>query len=701
MFSEKTVEMMLSGRKLKLSTGKIARQAGGSVMLEYGKTTMLVTATMKKEVKEGMDFFPLTVEYIEKFYAAGKFPGGFIKRERRPSDDCILTARLIDRPLRPLFPEGFFHEVQIVVTVLSYDGETLPDAVAIIGASAALTISEIPFHGPVSGVTVGHVDGEFVVNPTEEQMKHTRLDLQVAGTSNAIMMVESGSDEFSEEQLLEAISLAHDTIKGINLVQEELKVLTCKEKFCFTPDVKNPVIMEFLESAVKVRLEEAIFVKGKHAQAEAVDALEAVSFEELVAKLNLTDEVKIKSLKKEYSKLYHDFMAMAVRLAILHKSYRPDGRAIMQIRPILAESNVLPIVHGSGLFTRGETQAIGVVTLGSKEDEQIIEGLDSERGANFYLHYNFPPYSVGEVGRMGGIGRRELGHGNLAQRALSYVLPSHEAFPYTIRIVSEITESNGSSSMASVCVGSMALMDAGVPVSNPVAGIAMGLIKEGSNFVVLSDIQGLEDHIGDMDFKVAGTEKGITALQMDIKIEGITREVMEIALAQAKEGKTHILGEMAKAITVPRAEMKDNVPRIEVVRIAKDKIATLIGPGGKNIREIIEITGAKIDINDEGMVNVFSANRASLEQAISLIKACTSDLEVGQEFTGKVVRVLKFGAIVQLTSNKDGMLHVSEIRGKERIENLEDVIKEGEMMHVKIKEIGKDGKIGLTKAKKD
>lgn len=700
MFDEKTLEMELAGRSLKVSTGKIARQSCGAIMIQYGDTVLLSTVNRSKEARKGVDFFPLTVDYIEKFYAAGKFPGGFNKRESRPSTDATLIARLIDRPIRPMFPEGFTYDVHIVNTVFSFDEQNTPDYLGIIASSLALSISDIPFLGPVAGVVVGYIDGEFVLNPTPEQLEKSLLDLSVAGTKEAVNMVEAGAKELDEETMLKAILFAHENIKKICAFQEEFVKICGKEKITFEKEEVDPMISSFIEEHGHERLQQAVLTLGKKNREEAVDSLEEELLEAFVAKHY--PEIPEEELPEEpilaFKKYYHDLMKTLVREAILYKKHRVDGRSTTEIRPLDAQINVLPIPHGSALFTRGETQSLATATLGTKEDEQLVDNLEKEYYKKFYLHYNFPPYSVGETGRMGAPGRRELGHGSLAERALRYVIPTEEEFPYTIRVVSDITESNGSSSQASICGGSLALMSAGVPIKEHVAGIAMGLIKEGEEFTVLTDIMGLEDHLGDMDFKVAGTKSGITALQMDIKITGITEEIMRIALSQAHVARQQILEVMNAAISSP-ADLKPNVPRIQQIMIPKDKIAILIGPAGKNIKGIIEETGSTIDITDDGKVSIFSKDADVLEHTLRLVNNYVKDVELNEVYEGKVVGIQKFGAFMEILPGKEGLLHISEI-SKERVSNVEDVLKIGDVFKVKVISM-ENGKIALSKKKLD
>ena len=694
MFDEKTYEFQVGTQTIKLSTGKVARQAGGSVMIQAGGTVLLVTATRSKDVKDGQDFFPLTVDYIEKFYASGKFPGGFIKRESKPSTEEILISRLIDRPIRPLFPEGFLNAVHIVITVMSADGINQPENLATIGVSAALGLSDIPFVGTVAGVTVGYIDGEYILNPTAEQLENGDIHLSVAGTKEAVTMVEAGAREVSEEVMLEAIMFGHEKIKEICAEQDKFLSQFEIEKYEFEKAEVDVEIKEYLDSYEK-ELEEAIMTPGKLEKYEAIDNLEIKLYEDFLNKLESEEKEISETLEKEFKNYYHDLEKKIVREAILYKKYRPDGRETKEIRPIDVEIDTLPVPHGSALFTRGETQALVVATLGSKADEQIVDGMESETRKKFFLHYNFPPYSVGEAGFMRAPGRRELGHGNLAERALKYVMPSEEKFPYTVRLVSEITESNGSSSQASICGGSLALMAAGVPIKSTVAGIAMGLVKEGDTFTVLTDIQGLEDHLGDMDFKVAGTKDGITAIQMDIKIEGINREIMEIALKQAFEGRMFIMEKMEAVISEPRKEVSENAPKIELMKIDPSKIAGLIGPGGKTIKAIIEETGVSIDIEDDGNVSIFGKDSEGMKKALELVKAQTQSVELNAVYDGKVTKITKFGAFVEVLPGKEGLLHISEISDK-RVAKVEDVLKEGQIVKVKVITLEDENKFNLS-----
>ena len=696
MFDERKVQMELAGRTLTFSTGKIARQSCGAVMVQYGDTVLLSTVNRSKEPRKENDFFPLTVDYIEKFYAAGKFPGGFNKREGKPSTNATLTARLIDRPIRPMFPDGFNYDVHIVNTVFSFDEKNTPDYLGIIGSSMALMLSDLPFLGPVAGVVIGYKNGEFILNPTPEDLETSELELSVAGTREAINMVEAGANELDEETMLKAIMFAHENIKKICDFQEAFAKEVGKEKMEFVKPEVVPLVKNFIDERGMERLQAAVLTLGKKNREEAVDSLEEELLETFkVENYGEGEEVEIpEDVLIEFKGYYHDLMKKLVRDAILYHKHRVDGRKTTEIRPLFAEVNCLPIPHGSAMFTRGETQAVVITTLGTKEDEQLVDDLEKEYYKKFYLHYNFPPYSVGETGRMGSPGRRELGHGSLAERALKYVIPSEEEFPYTIRVVSEITESNGSSSQASICGGSLSLMAAGVPIKEHVAGIAMGLIKEGDEFTVLTDIMGLEDHLGDMDFKVAGTKNGITALQMDIKITGITEEIMRIALKQALDARNEILELMNNTIPAP-APIKSNVPRIYQMNIPTDKIAVLIGPGGKNIKGIIDQTGATVDINYDGKVSIFCKDEAALNETVKLVNSFVKDVEVGEVYSGKVVRIQKFGAFMEILPGKEGLLHVSEI-SQERVEKVEDVLKVGDVFDVKV--ISTDnGKISLSK----
>ena len=675
------------GQILTLETGKIARQADGAVMARLGDTIVLCTVVGARSVKPGQDFFPLTVNYQEKAFAAGKIPGGFFKREGRPSEFETLTSRLIDRPIRPLFPEGFRNEVQVIATVLSHDGENSPDIVAMVGCSAALTLSGIPFFGPIAGARVGYVDGAYVLNPTIAQVKLSQLDLVVAGTAEGVLMVESEAQELSEEVMLGAVEFGHKSFQPVIEGIIALAEVAAKEPWAL-PEA-DPAI-----AALKAR----IAAIGAAPMGEAYKETQKLVRQGKVgeAKKAVLAQLEAEGLDVGAAKgLLKELEADVVRNAILDTGLRIDGRDTRTVRPILGEVGVLPRAHGSALFTRGETQALCVATLGTGQDEQIIDQLVGEYRERFMLHYNFPPYSVNETGRMGSPGRREIGHGKLAWRAIRPVLPEKEKFPYTLRVVSEITESNGSSSMATVCGTSLSLMDAGCPLLRPVAGIAMGLIKEDKGFAVLSDILGDEDHLGDMDFKVAGTEQGITALQMDIKITSITFDIMRTALGQAKDGRIHILGEMAKAITGARGEMAANAPKITVITVPKDKIREVIGTGGKVIREIVEQTGTKIDIEDDGTIKIAATSQEATQAAIDKIRGIVAEPEIGVIYTGKVVKTAEFGAFVNFLGAKDGLVHISEL-ANERVNRTTDVVKEGDAVKVKVIGFDDRGKVKLS-----
>jgi polyribonucleotide nucleotidyltransferase len=683
--SKKSIEW--GGRTLTLETGRIARQADGSVFAHYGDTVVLAAVTAAKSVKEGQDFFPLTVHYREKYSAAGRIPGGFFKRERAPTEVETLTSRLIDRPIRPLFPDGFFNEVLVVTEVISYDGENEPDVLAMIAASAALTLSGLPFLGPIGAARVGYIDGDYVLNPTKDQLAASRLDLMVAGTGNAVMMVESEAEELTEDEMLKAVMFAH---RGFQPVIEAIIGLAeeaAKAPWELKTDEKAAGILAQLRDAIGADLAEAYRITLKSDRQAAVGAAREK------AKALFADAEPAVQLKA--MKLVKSLEAEIVRGAILKDGTRIDGRDTTTVRPIVSEVGVLPRTHGSALFTRGETQALVTTTLGTGDSEQMIDGLDGLKYEHFMLHYNFPPYSVGEAGRYGAVNRREIGHGKLAWRAVHPMMPTKEEFPYTVRVVADITESNGSSSMATVCGASLALMDAGVPLTRPVAGIAMGLILEGKDFAILSDILGDEDHLGDMDFKVAGTTEGITSLQMDIKVAGITEEIMKAALAQAKEGRAHILGEMAKALTSARSELAATAPRIETMSVPKDKIRDIIGTGGKVIREIVATTGAKVDIEDDGTVKIASADPEKIEAARDWINGIIAEPEVGKVYSGKVVGLVDFGAFVNFLGAKDGLVHISEIKS-ERVAKVGDVLVEGQLVKVKVIGVDDRGKVKLS-----
>ena len=686
MFTVHRKEIEWGGRKLVLETGKIARQANGAVLVTYGDTTVLCTAVAAKAPKPGVDFFPLTVNYQEKAFAAGKIPGGFFKREGRPTEKETLVSRLIDRPIRPLFADGFRNETQVVCTVLSHDLENDPDIVAMVGASAALTISGIPFLGPIGAARVGYKNGQYVLNPTMDEVEDSDLDLVVAGTVEGVLMVESEAKELTEEVMLGAVMFGHTNFQPVIEMIIDLAEEAAKEPW----DLPEPA---YDRKALKARLRETV---GSDVEAAYTEMVKQVRYEKVGAAKakaleTLAEEFDTQSIGFEFKELEADIL----RGAVLKTGRRIDGRDTKTVRPIVSEVGVLPRAHGSALFTRGETQALVVTTLGTSQDEQIIDALEGEYREHFMLHYNFPPYSVGEAGRMGSPGRREIGHGKLAWRAIHPLLPKKEDFPYTLRVVSEVTESNGSSSMATVCGTSLSLMDAGAPLARPVAGIAMGLIKEDSGFAVLSDILGDEDHLGDMDFKVAGTEVGVTALQMDIKITSITEEIMKIALGQAKDGRLHILGEMSKALTGAREGVNENAPRITVINIPKEKIRDVIGSGGKVIREIVEQTGAKIDIDDDGTVKVSAVDQKKSDAAIEWIKGIVAEPEMNVVYTGKVVKVVDFGAFVNFLGSRDGLVHISEL-AQQRVGKVSDVVSQGDSVKVKVIGFDDRGKVKLS-----
>jgi polyribonucleotide nucleotidyltransferase len=686
MFHVYRKELLCGGRRLVLETGKIARQADGAVLATYGETTVLCTAVAMKTAKAGQDFFPLTVNYQEKTFAAGKIPGGFFKREGRPSEKETLVSRLIDRPLRPLFAPGFVNETQVVCTVLSHDLENDPDIVSMIGASAALTLSGIPFLGPIGGARVGYIDGNYVLNPMLAEMPRSQLDLVVAGTSEGVLMVESEARELSEDIMLGAVTFGHREFQPVIRAIIDLAETCAREPWSIPAALPELAEIEArLREAIGPLIEAAYREQGKQDRSNRLDEAKARA-----AELFLDEAQRAIALK-----LFKDLEKEIVRGAILRDGRRIDGRDTRAVRPISCDVGILPRAHGSALFTRGETQALAVATLGTGQDEQIIDALEGEYRENFMLHYNFPPYATGEAGRLGSPNRREVGHGKLAWRALRPLLPSKESFPYTIRVVSEITESNGSSSMASVCGASLALMDAGVPLPRSIAGIAMGLIKEPEGFAVLSDILGDEDHLGDMDFKVAGSEKGVTALQMDIKITSITEEIMRITLNQAREGRNHILGEMAKALTGARETVSNNAPRITTFSIPKEKIREVIGSGGKVIREITETTRAKIDIDDDGTVKVAAVDGDAAKAAIDWIRGIVAEPELGVIYNGKVVKVVDFGAFVNFLGSRDGLVHISEL-APQRVGKVRDMVNEGDTVKVKVLGFDDRGKVKLS-----
>ncbi|MBB6175747.1 polyribonucleotide nucleotidyltransferase [Anoxybacillus tengchongensis] len=678
-----------AGRPLTVEIGELAKQANGAVLVRYGDTVVLSTATASKEPKS-VDFFPLTVNYEERLYAVGKIPGGFIKREGRPSEKAILASRLIDRPIRPLFAEGFRNEVQVVSMVMSVDQDCSPEMAAMFGSSLALTISDIPFEGPIAGVTVGRVNGEFVINPSVAQMEQSDMHLVVAGTKDAINMVEAGANEVPEEVMLEAIMFGHEEIKRLIAFQEDIAEKVGKEKMEVVLYELDPQLEAHIRARVEGEVKRAVQVPEKLAREAAIEQLKAevvASYEDQEA-----DEETIKQVKEILYKLVKE----EVRRLITEEKVRPDGRKVDEIRPLSSAVGLLPRTHGSGLFTRGQTQALSVCTLGALGDVQILDGLGIEETKRFMHHYNFPPFSVGETGAMRGPGRREIGHGALGERALEPVIPSEKEFPYTIRLVSEVLESNGSTSQASICASTLAMMDAGVPIKAPVAGIAMGLVKSGEHYTILTDIQGMEDHLGDMDFKVAGTEKGVTALQMDIKIKGLSREILEEALQQARKGRLEILKHMMQTISEPRKELSPYAPKILTMQINPDKIRDVIGPSGKQINKIIEETGVKIDIEQDGTIFISSVNEEMNKKAKKIIEDIVREVEVGQVYLGKVKRIEKFGAFVELFSGKDGLVHISEL-AEERVGKVEDVVSIGDEILVKVTEIDKQGRVNLSR----
>ncbi|QNH17453.1 polynucleotide phosphorylase [Xanthomonas sp. SS] len=673
-----------------LETGEIARQAGGAVIVKMDDTVLLVTAVAAKSAREGQDFFPLTVDYQEKFYAGGRIPGGFFKREGRATEKETLISRLIDRPIRPLFPEDYKNEVQIIATVMSMNPDIDGDIAALIGASAALSLAGTPFNGPIGAAKVGYKNGEYILNPTITELKDSQLELVVAGTANAVLMVESEAALLSEEVMLGAVTFGHREMQKVINIINELTVEAGTKPSDWVAPAKNDGMIAALKEAVGDQLASAFQVRDKLQRRDAISAIKKDVLAQLTPRAAVEGWV-VADLSKEFGELEYQTM----RGSVLSTKVRIDGRALDTVRPISVKAGVLPRTHGSALFTRGETQAIVITTLGTARDGQVIDAVSGEYKENFLFHYNFPPYSVGECGRFGAPKRREIGHGRLAKRGVLAVMPSMEEFPYTIRVVSEITESNGSSSMASVCGSSLALMDAGVPVKAPVAGIAMGLVKEGDDFVVLSDILGDEDHLGDMDFKVAGTAEGVSALQMDIKIEGITEEIMKQALAQAKAGRLHILGEMASALTTPRSELSDYAPRLLTIKIHPDKIREVIGKGGSTIQAITKETGTQIDIQDDGTIVIASVNAIAAQAAKARIEQITSDVEPGRIYEGKVAKIMDFGAFVTILPGKDGLVHVSQI-SSDRVEKVSDVLKEGDLVKVKVLEVDKQGRIRLS-----
>ncbi|SEN34143.1 polyribonucleotide nucleotidyltransferase [Paenibacillus sp. OV219] len=684
------VETTLGGRPFILETGRLAKQANAAVTVKYGETVVLCTVVASNEPKN-LDFFPLTVNYEERLYAVGKIPGGFIKREGRPSEKAILSSRLTDRPIRPLFPDGFRNEVQIANIVMSVDHDCSPEIAAMIGTSAALSISDLPFNGPIGGVIVGRIDGQFIINPTVEQLPKSDIFVVVSGTKDAIMMVEAEANEVSEEVMLEAIMFGHDEIKRIVTTIEELQGLTSKPKLAVKLHAVDESVNEAVRAFAQGRLVEAVRVIEKHARQEAIDAVNADAVAHFEAEYAETPE-----LLGDVKEVLYDIVKEEVRRLITHDKVRPDGRGLAEIRPIECDVALLPRTHGTGLFTRGQTQALSVCTLGALGDVQILDGIDLTETKRFMHHYNFPPFSVGEARPLRPPGRREIGHGALGERALSKVIPSETEFPYTIRLVSEVLESNGSTSQASICASTLAMMDAGVPIKAPVAGIAMGLIKDGDHFSILSDIQGMEDHLGDMDFKVAGTAAGVTAIQMDIKINGIDRAILSQSLEQAREGRMHILGKMNEVMATPRTSLSKYAPKIVIMKIHPDKIRDVIGSGGKIINKIIDETGVKIDIEQDGTVFIASSNAEANERAKQIIEGIVREVIVGEVYLGTVKRIEKFGCFVEILPNKDGLVHISQI-SSERVAKVEDVVKIGDQITVKVTEIDAQGRINLSR----
>lgn len=687
---EQRVEMLLGGRPIALETGRLAKQANGAVVVRYGDTVVLSTVTASPGPKD-LDFFPLTVNYEEKLYAVGKIPGGFIKREGRPSEKAILASRLTDRPIRPLFPEGFRNDVQIVNMVMSVDQDCSPEIAAMIGTSAALSISNVPFNGPIGGVIVGRVDGKFVINPTVAEEEKSDMYVVVAGTRDAIMMVEAEADEVPEADMLEAIMFGHEEIKKIVDTIDKLVEVAGQPKMEVKLHAVDSAVEADVNAYAKDRLVEAVRIAEKHARQDAIDAINDETVEHFATVYAEAPE-KLADVKE----VLYDIVKNEVRRLITHDKVRPDGRKLDEIRPISADTSLLPRTHGSGLFTRGQTQALSVCTLGALGDVQILDGIGLEESKRFMHHYNFPPFSVGEARPLRAPGRREIGHGALGERALLKVIPSEEEFPYTIRLVSEVLESNGSTSQASICASTLALMDAGVPIKAPVAGVAMGLIKDGEHFSILTDIQGMEDHLGDMDFKVAGTSVGVTAIQMDIKIDGIDRAILNQALDQAREGRMFILGKMLEVMKEPRKELSKYAPKIVTMRIHPDKIRDVIGSGGKVINKIIEETGVKIDIEQDGMVYIASADAAANEKARSIIEGIVREVVVGEIYLGTVKRIEKFGAFVEILPGKDGLVHISQL-ANERVAKVEDVVNIGDKIQVKVTEIDNMGRINLSR----
>ncbi len=682
------LQIDLGGRPFSIETGKVAKQANGSVMVQYGETVVLVTAVTSEKKREGLDFIPLTVNYLEMTYAAGRIPGGFFKREGRPSDRETLISRFIDRPLRPLFPKGFQNEIQIIATVLSADQDNDPSILGMIGASSALSLSDIPFGGPIAGAKVGRIDGEYLLNPTHEELEMSDIDIFVAGSEEAIIMVEGSAKEVKEEEILEAVLFGHRSLKPVIDLQKQMKSVLGVPPREFELKKPEESLYGKIDAIAQEKVREVFHITEKTKRREHLDEILQMAFQEMGAEDEPSQKVVKIALEETYRK--------QMRKLILEKKQRIDGRSLSEIRPISCEVGILPRTHGSALFTRGETQVLAVVTFGTSEDEQKINSLTGEIYKSFMLHYNFPPFCTGEVSPLRSPGRREIGHGALAERAILPVLPSNEKFPYTIRIVSEVLESNGSSSMATVCGSTLSLMDAGVPIKAPVAGIAMGLILEDGEMAVLSDILGDEDHFGDMDFKVAGTAEGITAIQMDIKVRGISKEIMSRVLDQAQEGRFYILNKMKETIPEPRKDLSKHAPRIISLQVKQEKIRDIIGPGGKNIRAIVDQTGVKVDVDDSGLVKLASPNYEAIEKAIYMIKKLTQEVEVGALYTGKVVRILGFGAIVELFSGTDGLVHISQL-AEGHVKEVTDVLKEGDEVLVKVIDIDPQGRIRLSR----
>ena len=680
-------ETTLGGRKFVIETGKMAKQANGAALVRYGDTVVLVTATASAEPREGIDFFPLTVDYEEKMYAVGKIPGGFIKREGRPAESAILCSRLIDRPIRPLFPEGFRNDVQIVATVLSVDQDNPPEIAGMIGASAALSISDIPFKGPIAGVRIGRIDGNFIVNPTVEEREKSDLNLTIAGSHDAVMMVEAGANELPEDVILDSIMFGHKEIQKLVEFQQKMTEECGKEKRDVKLFLPAEELVDEIRSYSYDKLNTAVRDSDKLRRDEHIAEVKAEALDHFLAEYPDSD--------MEINAVLHKLVKEIVRKMITHEKIRPDGREIDEVRPVSCEVGILPRVHGSGLFTRGQTQVLTITTLGPLGDEQIIDGIGSDKSKRYIHHYNFPGYSVGEARPMRSPGRREIGHGALAERALVPVIPSEEEFPYTLRLVSEILESNGSSSMGSVCGSTLSLMNAGVPIKKPVSGVAMGLVKDGEAYTILTDIQGMEDALGDMDFKVAGTADGITAIQMDIKLTGITREILASALSQAKRGRAHILGKMLEVIDKPAAELSQYAPRVTTINIPVDKIRDVIGPGGKIIKKIIDETGVQIDIEDNGTVHITAVGVDAAQKAVDIIKDLTREVEVGAVYKGKVTRIMNFGAFVEVLPGKEGLCHISQL-DKKRVGKVEDVVHVGDELEVKVTEIDSQGRVNLS-----